>query len=249
MAKGSSSATAILLALSSSTDNFAVGMSVALSGAVLPFRVNAIVAVCNAFGALAAAAAGELLGAAAPALAPAGAAAIFLLLARDEIESYRAGDDVSPLATSAAQGLAWKLAPPMTLNNLAGGVASGVVGISPMPAFVHALLASLVMMQLGFSLGGQLGRFVDECIDARLMAALIFGAVAVAQLYDACRSLLAPASADKSMWEHARAAPPAFVLVLVLVLLGVGVALSTSHAAPGPARDSLLRTASPGAGR
>ena len=45
-----SSATAILLALSSSTDNFAVGMSVALSGAALPFRVNAIVAVCNALG-------------------------------------------------------------------------------------------------------------------------------------------------------------------------------------------------------
>lgn len=212
-------ATALLLAISSSTDNFAVGLSVALAGAELPLRVNVIIAVCNAVGALASAALGEAIGVVVPMLGPGAAAVIFIYLAKEEIDSYRAGEDMSPLASSAAQGLAWKLAPPMTLNNLAGGVASGVLGIAPSIALACALLASLVMMQGGYVLGGLLLRFGTSgsgsggtCwryVDPRVAAACIFGCVAIVQLRDTLDAV-ATASATSMFWasehEHARRA-------------------------------------------
>lgn len=136
---------ALLLAFASSTDNFAVGLSLSLAGAELPMRVNMIVASCNAAGAWVSAALGSAIGPYAPTLAPAGAAAIFAYLAWDELASWRAGESASPLARSAADGLAWKLAAPMTLNNLAGGVASGISGISGVLAGGTALFASVAM--------------------------------------------------------------------------------------------------------
>lgn len=172
---------AVILAFSSSTDNFAVGLSVALAGSRLPPRVNAIISACNALGALGSAGFGALIGNAAPSLAPMLAAAVFLYLAWEELSSWRRGERASPLARSASDGLVWKLAVPMTLNNLAGGVASGAVGVSPLVAGGSALGASYLMMYGGHLAGRKLGAVVEESVDPRLLAAATFLAVALAQ--------------------------------------------------------------------
>ena len=178
-----------VLAFSSSTDNFAVGLSVALADARLPLRVNVIIAICNAFGALSSAAFGALLGEAAPTLAPLGAALIFLYLGWEEFSSWKAGESASPLARGAAAGMAWKLAVPMTLNNLAGGVASGVAGVSGAFAGMCALFASFSMMQGGYVLGRVVGPWVERWIDPRVVAFSVFGVMAVIQGYDAWEAL------------------------------------------------------------
>jgi hypothetical protein len=41
----------------------------------------------------------------------------------------------------------------MTLNNLAGGVAGGAIGVSPMQAGLYGLLASFLTMALGHTIG------------------------------------------------------------------------------------------------
>lgn len=141
--------TALWLALASSTDNFAVGASLALAGGALPPWLNLSIALCNALGALASASVGGLLGSLAPRIAPLLAAAIFGWLAFEEVGSRQRGEDASPLVSAAADGLLWRLALPMTLNNLAGGVAGGAIGVGPGLAFACALLASVVMMATG----------------------------------------------------------------------------------------------------
>ena len=174
-------ALAVILAFSSSTDNFAVGLSVALAGSRLPPRVNAIISACNALGALGSAGFGALIGNAAPSLAPMLAAAVFFYLSWEELGSWRRDERASPLARSASDGLVWKLAVPMTLNNLAGGVASGAVGVSPLLAGGSALGASYVTMYGGHLAGRKLGAVVEDCVDPRLLAAATFLAVALAQ--------------------------------------------------------------------
>ena len=170
------------LALSSSSDNFAVGVSLSLSGAALSRRLNGIVALCNAGGAMLAALGGVWLGAAAPTAAPLFAAAVFGYLGWQELASWRAGESASPLAQLAADGLALRLALPMTLNNLAGGVAGGVVGVGPVLAGLLALLASWLAMQTGFALGQRVGPALEKVLEPRLMAALLFVALGAAQL-------------------------------------------------------------------
>ena len=107
------------LSLSSSSDNFAVGVSLGLSELSLPVRLNAIVAVANAAGALVATHGGQAIGSAVPTLAPALASLVFGYLAWDELGSWTRGESASPLAKLAAEGVAVRLAVPMTLNNLA----------------------------------------------------------------------------------------------------------------------------------
>lgn len=182
--------TVLAIACSSSTDNFAVGLSVALAGSRLPPRVNLIISVCNALGALMSTGVGALLGRAAPTLGPAAAAAVFLYLAFEEITSFRQGERASPLARSASEGLVWKLALPMTLNNLAGGVASGILGVSPLVSGFGALVASYLMMAAGYHLGRRLGATVERCLDPRVLAATIFVAVALTQIVDALQAML-----------------------------------------------------------
>lgn len=185
----SPSSVAILLAFSSSTDNFAVGLSVALSGSRLPPRVNLLVSLANAIGALCSAVFGTALGETAPTLAPMAAAAIFLYLAHEELSSWRQGDRSSPLARSASEGLVGKLALPMTLNNLAGGIAGGVVGVAPIAAGGSVFVASYLMMAGGHMLGRRLGECVERYLDPRLLAAAIFLIVAIVQAADAWAAL------------------------------------------------------------
>ena len=175
---------ALALAFSSSTDNFAVGLSVALAGSRLPLRVNLVISACNAAGASVASRFGTFLSTSAPMLAPAAAATIFAYLAREEWSSWRSGEVMSPLAHGATQSLMWKLALPMTLNNLAGGVASGVAGVGWYVAGAGALVASYIMMAGGFLLGQLAGPWLQQHVDPRLIAAAIFAIMALMQLRD-----------------------------------------------------------------
>jgi len=66
----------------------------------------------------------------------------------------RSNSDGKNLDTSRALQLAF----PMTLNNLAGGVAGGAIGVSPFQAGIYGLLASFITMALGHSIGLHLAR-------------------------------------------------------------------------------------------
>ena len=74
-----------------------------------------------------------------PTIAPALAGLVFAFLARDELGSWARGEPSSPLAALAAEGVAVRLALPMTLNNIAGGLAGGVAGVPPALALLFLL--------------------------------------------------------------------------------------------------------------
>jgi putative Mn2+ efflux pump MntP len=144
---------AFLLALASSTDNFMVGLSVGISNQSLSFGANALISICNAAGALVASFGGSALGQSLPPKLPPLLSAIAFgglalkefmefwqrirekrnreLLKKNE-ESCQAddGDTASSAGVNSTSGgktlnmsRAIHLAIPMTLNNLAGGVA------------------------------------------------------------------------------------------------------------------------------
>lgn len=175
----------LVLAISSSTDNFAIGLSVALAGSPLSPGVNAIIALCNGLGATVGAMFGSIIESSAPLAAPLIAAGIFLYLAQEEVISWKNAEDCSPLARSAAQGLIWRLALPMSLNNIGGGLASGLIGITPILAGGFALLASYVMMAFGHFLGMRLGKCVENWFDPRLLAAAVFVSIGLAEVHEA----------------------------------------------------------------
>ena len=144
---------AFLLALSSSTDNFMVGLSVGISNQSLSFGANALISICNAAGALLASFGGGALGQNLPphlppllsSLAFAGLALkeflefwrslrrkrILLLKKKEKCHSDEKICDVEDICggdgtshnTKLNISRAVHLAIPMTLNNLASGVA------------------------------------------------------------------------------------------------------------------------------
>ena len=71
----------------------------------------------------------------------------------------------------------------MTLNNLAGGVAGGVAGVSPILAAGSVLAASVLMMYGGHKLGRYLG--ASLAVDPRVVACSIFLILALAQFVGA----------------------------------------------------------------
>ena len=85
----------------------------------------------------------------------------------------------------------WKLAIPMTLNNLAGGIAGGVVGIGPTLAGGSAFVASFVMMAVGYVLGKCVGGALDGRLDVRLLSCAIFAFLCVSQVEDKLRAFWA----------------------------------------------------------
>ena len=93
---------ALLIAISSSTDNFAIGISVALTGSPLSPVVNGMMASCNSVASFLSTSLGGVLGALAPTIAPLAAAIIFFYVAYEEIMSWRRGEESSPLAKLAA---------------------------------------------------------------------------------------------------------------------------------------------------
>jgi putative Mn2+ efflux pump MntP len=145
---------AILIASASSTDNFLVGISVGLSAHRHGSMRGLVwgIAICNAATALATASFGEQIGAVfSPALQNCAAGMVFLWLAwneaRGETDRAEANNAVSQWT------LLVQLAVPMSLNNMAGGVASGVAGVTASLAAIYALAVSVLFMESGVYLG------------------------------------------------------------------------------------------------
>ena len=140
---------AFLLALASSTDNFMVGLSVGISNQSLSMGANALISVCNATGAWLASFGGDALGHSLPPhLPPLLSALAFGALALKEFWEFGEGlrrkkkvlqnkkdeEIMDANSTSSGKNLnisrAFHLAIPMTLNNLAGGVAGEFIEIN-----------------------------------------------------------------------------------------------------------------------
>lgn len=167
---------ALLLAVASSTDNFTVGLSVGVTRKPLPLWANGIISVCNAGGAWVAGKGGLLLiqslsayggnekQAQSPSLPLYLSALAFGVLAASEFYAYYTSknDSKEPESTKRKAMTNWwevfKLAIPMTLNNLAGGVAGGAAGLMPAVSAFYALVASLVTMAVGYHVGIRLGK-------------------------------------------------------------------------------------------
>ena len=180
---------AVVLSLTSSTDNFVVGFGLGASDAALSLRMNLIVAMANALGALCSSFVGIALGQSAPAAAGILAALIFAFLGYQEFSAHAANES-SPLPSLAERGEAWKLALSMTLNNLAGGVAGGLAGAKPASMGLGALVASSLLMWGGHRVGGTLRRRLSagSSFNPQLFAGGLFVALALKQLWDLIRS-------------------------------------------------------------
>jgi len=138
---------ALILALASSTDNFCIGLSLGIQQKRLSIPLNGIISLCNASGALLAGHGGSRLN---NAIAPLLASAAFGFLGFKEWTS-------TSVSSAAPKDLSLSLAIPMTLNNLACGVAGGVAGIPPLMAGGYALAASFTSMWAGYRVGQKIG--------------------------------------------------------------------------------------------
>jgi len=203
---------AFLLAVASSTDNFMVGVSVGLSSpsssaatttttAVPPkkiddnlyqfYKVNLVVALCNASGTLLATYSGTslrdlpqyalktLAAAVSSSSSPetytvnlpiesilAGMAFLYLAWKEykednDDTMDKAAGngydeDEKIKKSSNQSKQLSYSIAIPMTLNNLAGGVAGGVLGLSVVQTTCYAFLVSLGSMALGHAVASRI---------------------------------------------------------------------------------------------
>lgn len=148
---------ALLLALASSTDNFAVGFSIGIGRNNLPLWVNAAISFCNGLGAFLAGYGGSLLNENLPFFAPSLAAIVFGTLGVQELFSYTQGSDANTESVLSNIPLVLRLAVPMTLNNLAGGAAGGAVGLTPGISGLYALMASFLTMYIGHFIGYRVG--------------------------------------------------------------------------------------------
>lgn len=142
---------ALFISLASSTDNFLIGLSVGLTRKPLSSKVLWGIALCNAAGCLVATSGGSL---GVHYLMDERTANVIACIAF----AYLAWNEYSEVSfqettSSPPRQVSLDLALPMTLNNLAGGVAAGVVGVSPLWNFAYALLMSAVTMWIGFQLG------------------------------------------------------------------------------------------------
>lgn len=201
----------LLLSIGSSTDNFTVGASLGLSSKPLHIHVNLIISIANATGALISCAGGQFLelflfqG-----LPPILAGLAFLYLAYDEYQScsislidyFRQQTEAtsktsqdkeskkgevgnSPLGHSTVTNTdILRLAIPMTLNNLAGGVAGGAAGVQPLVIGFMAFVASFGMMLLGHYLGFKLGSAINQKLDTHIISCAIFAGLAVVSFMD-----------------------------------------------------------------
>jgi putative Mn2+ efflux pump MntP len=138
---------ALWIALASSTDNALVGLSVGLSGKTLSRTVQWGIALCNAVGCACATLGGGIL---ADYLPGTGLAALaFAYLAWQEYNDTTTHTSNAPPPTTASL----QLAIPMTLNNVAGGVTGGALGISATINFGYSMGVSVVTMWVGYRLG------------------------------------------------------------------------------------------------
>ena len=109
---------------------------------------------------------------------------LIVLMAADELIAWQRGDGAESTLSMGKSGSvkdALRIAVPMTLNNLAGGVAGGAAGIDPRTAGTLALLASYCMMKLGHVVGEFLMPSLGRHVDTRVVSGAIFGGLALSQ--------------------------------------------------------------------
>eukprot|EP00978_Attheya_sp_CCMP212_P009810 scaffold23396_cov47-Attheya_sp.AAC.1 len=206
----------LLLSVTSSLDNFAVGAALGVTGRPLSYRLNAIISIANAAGAWGSAGFGHAvaimgwggLGGAAASLL---ASALFSYLGTQELKSFCRQEESSLLAVNKNEQkqegqLAWKLALPMTLNNLAGGVAGGLGGATGLDMGIGAFVASFFLMALGHVVACQThiyrrrsnisGNPTDptnngrsSIVDSRLAASSVFFFLAILQFVDGIQQI------------------------------------------------------------
>lgn len=180
---------ALLLALASSTDNFAVGVGVSGGQRKSIQKMNCIISVCNALGAFVAASVGSVLEHEWRLSFLASLAFFYLAYQEgkeDESTPSTVGDrgtDDKRHAISSSTTSALLMAIPMTLNNLVGGVAGGVVGITPNMAGICALMASYITMAVGHAVGRQFGSGTNK------MGAGMFGILGVLSMWNVVTEL------------------------------------------------------------
>jgi putative Mn2+ efflux pump MntP len=189
---------ALILALASSTDNFTVGFSVGLTGQLFPLAANAFIAVCNAVGAFVASYGGSFMGEALPSAAAMLAALAFGYLALKELCSYlehrqqqqqqnttSADNAVSVVKKQIDMQNVLGLAIPMTLNNLAGGIAGGAAGLPPTMTATYCLISSFTSMTVGYFLGKRIGSRLP--FEPSLLAAFLMGVLCLLTLNEVFR--------------------------------------------------------------
>jgi putative Mn2+ efflux pump MntP len=171
----------LIFGIGSSTDNLCVGFSYGLKSKNdgfprdIPFRhLNIVVSFCNSLGAGLAgfisnllfesilhyepSTNGEDIQAISKNIISLLSGLAFYYLAYEELFFASSSSDKNQQKTNSTDenspfNSAVKLAIPMTLNNLAGGMVSGFSGIHWFKSFVAALICSYFMMGLGYTLG------------------------------------------------------------------------------------------------
>lgn len=143
---------AFCLALAASTDNFLVGLSEGLGRRVISQKVLWGIAIANAIGGSISSASGNLVNSFISVRHQ------FLLTAIAfgwlGIQEYREFSFSAKNASNRRRETAsLALAAPMTLNNIAGGVTGGIIGISPLWGFFYSLIISVITMWAGYRLG------------------------------------------------------------------------------------------------
>lgn len=174
--------TSVVLPIIASIDNFAVGAALGVGGHTLSFWTNLVIASANAAGMMLSGYVGKVVGSWAPYAASLIAAFFFAWIGLAELWSWWKEDEgiVSKLAHTAVTESAWVLAIPMTLNNLAAGVAGGLAGANLLLLGVMTLVASFIMMLVGHRLGYCMSR--PLAVDPRILTGVAFLGVAAWQL-------------------------------------------------------------------
>jgi len=145
----------LVLPIVASLDNFAVGLSLGIGGHELPLWTNLVIALCNAVGMAVSAWIGRAVGEWVPIAAACAAALFFLCIGLNEIYAWwnQEGGLGETLAQTAIHHSPWMLAVPMTLNNLATGVAGGLAGANLLFLGIATFVASFALMYLGHTIG------------------------------------------------------------------------------------------------
>mmetsp|Transcript_56083 Transcript_56083/g.88892 ORF Transcript_56083/g.88892 Transcript_56083/m.88892 type:complete len:233 (-) Transcript_56083:33-731(-) len=171
-----------LLPIIASMDNFVLGVALGVGGQSLPPSVVLIVAIMNAVGMMLSGMVGKIAGSWAPVAASILAGGFFIVVGGFEIRSWMLEEE-SPtdmLFNLAATRNAWILGLPMTLNNLASGLAGGLVGMNIWLLGLLTFLASSVLMCLGYALGSCTGKALPT--DPRLPVGVVFLCLGLVQI-------------------------------------------------------------------
>ena len=204
----------ILISVGSSTDNFSVGLSVGLSkGDKLPFFANLTISICNALGAYVSSGIGSqidrvlspFLGESSIAVTYFIAGVAFFYLAYEEYTQFVLKRKLQKEWKKENKGYppieehqldmwsVFKLAIPMTLNNVAGGVAGGSTGMVPEKYCLAAFIASFTLMQIGFMLGKRIKKIgfcaAQHTFETEILSSSLYSILGFCQLYD-CFSTL-----------------------------------------------------------